>query len=274
MKFLGIIKKLQRGGFYLGLLVVGLGFLVFTLLPVLMPGTWTTDSSPLTSILTGVIGVVAIVIAVIKLRKVFTTSLEEENYFNKVNTASVDPSVVEAIRKSDSPVIDCYFHYCGKLNQSYILETTDRQPVVEINCDKMGIVNDFIFTFKDHLTGKEFSSKVSHTVTSSYGSDNFSLVDSSYFKIDGQVIWDYIAEMGYSVEPYPDPVAFSYRIRHYGVEVTELKAAGTNILPQYEGKEGLRDMPLGGGLFKVSCREEDAFAVAMIAFAVSRVQVV
>lgn len=273
MKFLGIIKKLQRGGFYLGLLAVGLGFLVFTLLPVLMPGTWTTDSSPLTSIITGVIGAVAIVIAVIKLRKVFTASLEEENYFNKVNTASVDPSVIEAIRKSDSPVIDCYFHYCGKLNQSYILETTDRKPVVEINCDKMGVVNDFIFTFKDHLTGKEFTSNVSHTLTRSYGSDNFSIVDKSYFKIDGKDIWEYIGDMGYSVEPYPDPIAFSYRIRHYGVEVTDLKAAGTNILPQYEGKEGLRDMPLGGGLFKVSCREEDAFAAAMIAFAVSRIQV-
>lgn len=273
MKFLSVLKKYQKGTSFLLMLVVGLGFVAFSVLPYILSG-WTTDSSPLVNIIFGVVGLGMVVFACMQLKKVFTTSLEEENYLNKVDTASVSPEVVDAIRKSDSPVLDCYFHYCGKLNQSYILETTEREPVIEINCDKVGVVSDFVFTFKNHLTGKEVTRNVGHTLTTSYGSDKFSIVDKSYFKIDGENIWNYLGEMGYSVEPYMDPLVFSYKIRHYGVEVADLKAAGTNVLPQYEGKEGLRDVAMGGGLYKVSCREEDAEAVAMVAFAVSRVQIV
>ena len=35
MKFLNLLKKLEKGGFHLGLLVVGIGFLVFTVLPLI-----------------------------------------------------------------------------------------------------------------------------------------------------------------------------------------------------------------------------------------------
>ena len=273
MKFFSVLKKYEKGTTYLLMLVVGLGFLVFTILPLISPN-WSSDSSPLMNVAFCAAGIGMIVFGALGMKKVFTTSLREENFLDKVDTASVDPQVVEEIRKSDSPVIDCYFHFCGKLNQSHILETTDRKPVVEINCDKIGLVNDFIFTFRNHLTGEESSHNISHTVTTSYGSESFSVVDKSYFNIDGKNIWEYIGEMGYSIDPYLDPVIFSYKIRHYGVEVADLKAAGTNILPQYEGKEGLRDVAMGGGLFKVSCREEDAFAVALIAFSVSRVEIV
>lgn len=274
MKFLNLIKKLQKGGFNIMLILVGLAFIIFSLLPILFPGSWSTDSSPW---MTGVFIAVGAVMAFFGFRgisKVAKTSLEEENYFDKVEKKNLDPEVVRSIAESESPVNDYYFHYCGNLNQSYIMETTDRQPVYEINCDKVGLLSDFIFTFKNHLTGKEFTSKISHTITTEYGSDSFSLVDKSYFKIDGQNIWDYIGEMGYSTEPYMDPVVFSFKIRHLGVEVADLKAAGTNILPEFENTTGLRVVPMSSGLYRVTCREEDVEAVALIAFAVSRVQII
>ncbi|MBQ6654387.1 MAG: phage holin family protein [Erysipelotrichaceae bacterium] len=273
MKFLNLLKKYEKGSTHFVMLLVGIGFLVFTILPLVLP-SWSSDSSPLMSIIFALVGLVMIVFGFRGLKNVATTTLEQTNYFDQVDKGAVDPAVIEAIRSSNSPLKDYYFHYCGKLNQSYILETTDREPTYEINCDKMGMVNDFIFTFKNHLTGKEFTSNVTHTMTVSYGSDNFSLVDKSYFKIDGKNIWEYIAEMGYSVEPYLDPVAFSFRIRHYGVEVADLKCAGTNVLPQYEGKQGLRNVAMSSGLYRVSCRDEDVEAVAIIAFAVSRVQII
>ena len=94
------------------------------------------------------------------------------------------------------------------------------------------------------------------------------------YNIDGKNIWDYIGEMGYSVDPYLDPVVFSFKVRHYGVEVADIKCAGTNILPQYEGREGLRNVAMGGGLYRVYCKDEDVEAVALIAFAVTRIQII
>ena len=273
MKFLNLLKKFEKGSFHLGLLLVGIGFLAFSVLPFILTD-WSSDSPLWLNVVTGVLGVGMIALAIRGLKNVATTTLEQTNYFDQVDSGSADPAVIDAIRSSTSPLKDYYFHFCGKLNQSYILETTSREPVYEINCDKVGLVNDYVFTFKNHLTGKEFTSNVSHTVTVSYGSDNFSLVDKSYFKIDGKNIWEYIAEIGYSVEPYLDPVNFSFRIRHYGIEVADLKCAGTNILEQYEGKQGLRNVAMTSGLYRVSCRDEDVEAVAIIAFAVSRVQII
>lgn len=274
MKFLNLLKKYEKGSFHIVMILVGLGFTAFSLLPFILPGTFISDSPIYVELLFITAGIAMIFFGVRGLRDVVKTPLDKANYFDKVDTSSVDPEVIERIRSSAEPVKDYYFHFCGKLNQSYILETTDREPVYEFICDKVGLVNDYIFTFKNHLTGKEFTANVSHTVTTSYGSDNFSIVDNSYFKINDTNIWEYIADMGYSVDPYLDPVIFSFRVRHYGVEVADIKAAGTNILEQYEDKGGLRDVPMTSGLYRVSCREEDVEAVAIIAFAVSRVQII
>ncbi len=274
MKFLNLLKKFQKGSSNLLLLLVGLGFIVFNLLPIVFPGSWQSDSSPLVTGIFFAIGAVMIFFGVRGLKNVTGTTLEQANYFDKVDRNAADPRLIDEIKNNDQPVEEYYFHYCGKLNQSYIMETPDREPIYEITCDKMGVLNDYIYTFKNHLTGKEFTSNVTHTVTTSYGTDNFSLVDKSYFKIDDVNIWDYIANMGYSLEPYLDPVVFSFKVRHYGIEVADIKAAGTNILPEYEGKGGLRDMALGGGMYKIHCREDDIEAAAIIAFAATRVQII
>ncbi len=269
-----MFKKWQKGSTHFVMLLVGIGFLAFTLLPYILPETFTTDSSPLVSILTGLIGLAAIIFGVLGLKKVFTEKLDDMNYFDQVTKSDFDPKLAEEVANSNEPQKDYYFHYCGKLNQSYILETTDRQPVIEINCDKVGLVNDYVFTFKNHLTGKQWTSKVSHTVSTAYGGEDSSIIDKSYFNIDGQNIWQYIAERGYGIDPYLQSLAWSFDVKHYGVKVADLIAAGTNILPAYEGKEGLRDVAMSFGLFRVNCRESDAEMVAIIAFAASRVQII
>jgi len=275
MKFYNLLKKIEQGGFYLGLLLVGLAFVVINLLPIFLPGQFIdTTGNPLLSYGMIGIGLLAIIFAVYNLKKRMSKSLDEMNYFDKVDKSAADPEVIEQIQNSDEPQKEYYFHFCGKLNQSYILETPNRKPIYEINCDKMGIVNQYIYTFKNRLTGKSFTSKVSHTTTTEYGTENFGLIDQSYFKVDGKNIWDMIGEKGYSVEPYLDKIAFSYHVKHYGIHVADIVAAGTNILEQYEGAGGLRDVAMTQGIYRVYCRESDIDGVALIAFAVSRVEIV
>ncbi|MBR0137276.1 MAG: hypothetical protein IJM15_02595 [Erysipelotrichaceae bacterium] len=274
MKFINLIRKIQKGGYYLLMTVVGIGFLLSFILPVILPDVFVSDSSLPMGLVFAAIGIVSIFFGIKGMGNATWEIQEKTNYFDMVNEEAAGPELIREIRENPQPLKDYYFHFCGKLNQSYVLETTDREPVYEFDCDKMGMLNDYIFTFRNCLTHEETSHNVSHTVTVSYGSDDFSLVDRSYFKIDGKNIWEYIAEMGYAVEPYLDKLAWSFRIRHYSVQVADLKAAGTNILKEYEGKKGLRDVPMMEGLYRVSCRQDDIEAVAIIAFAVSRVQIV
>lgn len=274
MKFVNVLKKIQGAFFFIGLTIVGCGFVIFNLLPIIMPDKWTDETNnPVMTIAFIVMGLAAAIFGIYNIIKVVKTTPEEANYFDKVNTAEVDPKVVEGIKNSGEPTEEYYFHFCGKLNQSYIMETPDRKPVYEMNCDKMGVINDYIYTFKSHVSGDEFTCNISHTITTSTDSGGLELVQNSYFNIDGMKIWDYIGQMGYSIEPYIDGIAFSYKVKHYGVEVAEIKAAGTNILEEYEGKGGLRDIAMMEGLYRIYCRESDVDACALIAFAVARVQI-
>mgnify|MGYP007070187414 CR=1 FL=1 len=275
MKLLNIVKKLQSSLFFIGLLIVGLAFTAFTILPWILPDKFSDDSSLPVKLLFLAVGIAAVVFAVIRLHKIFTTSTDEMNYFDKVSIDEASPEMLESIRNSSEPRNDYYFYFCGKLNQSYIMETTERKTVFELNCDHIGVVDPYVYTFKSHITNTEFTSKVSHTVTTSFESaGGFSLVDTSYFKIDGIKCWDYIAQKGYSIEPYLESVAWSFRVKHYGIYVADIVAAGSNILPQYEGKGGFRDIPTNYGLYRISCRESDVDAVALAAFIASRVQIV
>ena len=273
-KFLNVIKKIQKVIFFIGLFIVGSLFFIFSLLP-LISDEWTSDGNTLTTVIFMVLGLVVAVIGLIFTIRGLKTSTDEMNYFNKVEVEEVSPEVIESIRNSQEPQDEYYFHFCGKLNQSYIMETLDRKPIFECNCDRMGVVKPYLYTFKSHITNDEWTSEITHTVTQSYGSDNgVSVVDKSYFKIDGMIIWDYIGQKGYSIEPYLDTVAWSFKVNHYGIHVADIKVAGANILEKYEGQDGLRNIPASKGLYRVYCRESDIDAVAMIAFAVSRIEVI
>ena len=149
MKFVNILKKIEGSLFFVGLTLVGLGFVVFNLLPIIMPDKFIDETNnPGMGVLFVIVGAVAATFGIINIVKILRTTPEEANYFDKVNTAEADPKVVEGIRNSLEPTEEYYFHFCGKLNQSYIMETPDRKPVFELNCDKMGVLSDYVYTFK------------------------------------------------------------------------------------------------------------------------------
>ena len=274
MKLLNFFKKLMQGSYFIGFFLVGLGFVVFNLMPYIWPEKFIDETNnPTMSIVFAAVGAAAMIYSAIMLKKVYSKSVDEMNYFDKVDMENVSEEKIQEVADSDEPEQDYLFHFCGKLNQSYIMETPDRKPVFEMNCDEINLLTDYVYTFKSHVTQDQFTSKISHTVTTEYSSGNISLIDQSYFKIDGMNIWDYIGQKGYSIEPYLDGLGWSYKVSHYGYHVADILKAGRNVLEKYEGEEGLSNLPMTG-LYRISCRESDVDAVAMIAFAVSRVEII
>ncbi len=187
-----------------------------------------------------------------------------------------DPVRSEEIRCDIEPQSEYYFHWTGKLNQSYILETHARQAIYEAVCDHIGVFTPYRYTFADRITGKTVEHKISHTVTTRYGhgteSSNFSAVGYSYFKIDDENIWEYIKKLGYSVVIKTDKLRRDFEILHYGVPVAYLEAAGVNILSDTSNHGKLGDKLTATGLFKVSCKPSDIEAVFLACFCVSRVE--
>ena len=220
------------------------------------------------------IGVFAFAFALIKIiseaKKVKEPSSE--------NTAKAPaPERAKQTLSSDEPTKEYYFHWTGKLNQSYVLETMEREAVYEAICDHIGVFTPYRYTFANRLSGTSTEHKVSHTVTSSYGRDignvniSFSDMSSSRFKVDGVNNWDHLSSLGYSIEPERSGIKLNFNILRGGAAVAYLEAAGVNILK--DGAESkLGEKLPGTGLFKVSCRESDIEGVFFACFCLSRIE--
>lgn len=187
----------------------------------------------------------------------------------------VDPVYAEQIRNSTEPTEDFYFHWTGKLNQSYILETLSREPVCEAVCDHIGVLKPYRYTFKNHRSGRLETHEITHTTTKGYGNgaenSGISVVSSSDFKIDGVNNWAYLEKLGYSVVPKLEGIRLNFDVLYQGVPVAFLEAAGVNILKD-GGSNPLGDKLPGTGLFRVSARESDLNGVFMACFSVARVE--
>lgn len=217
------------------------------------------------------VGAICAVVSLILLIKAIKTPSDDMNDFDKVDKSEIDESKLEEIRNNDEPLVEYYFHYTGKLNQSYIMETHGRQPIYEAVCDKVGVVKPYEVTFVNHLTGSSVSRKVTHTLTQSTGvGNNISITDSSSFKIDGVDNWDYLGKLGYSLEPHIEGLKINCDLLHYGIKVARIESAGANIL-----KDGatnpLGDKLPGKGLYKVSCKTSDVEGAFMACFSLARV---
>ena len=220
-----------------------------------------------------VIGILAVAVSIFKIAA--GVQKKESNSPFDDSAKQVDPLFAEQIRNDDAPLKDYYFHWTGKMNQSYILETPERRPVYEAICDHIGFFTPYRFTFVNRNTGVSRQHKVSHTVTKRYGNDteslSFSVVSDSAFKIDDVDNWTYLGNLGYSVEPKQSGIKLNFDVLRHGVPVAYLEAAGVNILKD-DKKSFLGDKLPATGLFKVSCKDSDLDGVFLACFCASRVE--
>lgn len=219
------------------------------------------------------IGVVCVAVSIYQ----FVTGAKKKESNSPFNESpkQADPALIEQIKNDNAPMYDYYFHWTGKLNQSYILETPERRAIYEAICDHIGVFTPYRFTFANRKTGVSTEHKISHTVTKRYGSGGnglgISAVSDSEFKIDDVNNWDYLARLGYSIQPKRSGIKLNFDVLHYGVPVAYLEAAGVNILSD-DKKSFLGEKLPGNGLYKVSCKDSDLEGVFWACFCASRVE--
>jgi len=222
------------------------------------------DNSLFVTIIFLVVGIGAVVVSIIKI--ISTIKKKDINEFNKVDMTNVSQTEIEKIKNNTEEEKEYYFHFTGTANQSYILESLDREPVYEARCDKVGIVSKYKFTFINHLTGKSTEHLVSHVLTSSY--DDF--VTSSKFKIDDVNVWDILGKEGYSLDPHFNGLKSYFDISRYGIKVAKISLAGTKAYKE-EASKLFGNIPIKG-LFKVYSKDSDIDMVFLCAFILSRVE--
>ncbi len=221
------------------------------------------------------VGIFAIILAVVIFVRTLSRSKKESNELDRVKDEQLsEENVKKVMAYYDEPNENYYFHFTGKLNQSYILETKDKKAVMEARCDKIGIFSKYKFNFIDHLSGKEILHEVSHTISTSFGSGDSGtmVVDSSYFKIDGEKCWDYLGKLGYSLSAsMQDLTHFSYEVKRYGVSVGNIKTAGRNVMK--EGKQDEENFISVQGCYVVNCKRSDLEGFFAACFILSRVEI-
>ena len=221
------------------------------------------DNSLILNIVLIVVGFGAAILSIVKIISV--VKKKNINEFNRVDMSTVTKEKIDSVKNNNEAEKEYYFHYTGLSNQSYILETMERQPIYEARCDKVGIVSNYKFTFINHLTGKETEHQVSHVISSSF--DSF--VTSSKFKVDNVNVWDILGNEGYSLDPHFNGLKSYFDICRYGEKVAKIELAGTKAYKD-TASQIFGDIPIKG-MFKVYAKDSDIDMVFLCAFILSKV---
>lgn len=219
-------------------------------------------------VLTGV-GALAVIFGVVTIVKTFKKNPENDVQPHVTFSA---PESAEPFDTSNATLY--YFHWCGKLNQSYVLETPDREAVFRADCHKITLFRPYDYDFVDAKTGSATRHLVSHTVTSRYGtgSDNvtFSAVAKSSFKIDDVDVWELLHTAGYKVVPRVSSLRLNFDVFKGDKQVAFLESAGVNVAKGTSYKLG--DKLPADGVYKVYVSGGDIEQIFTACFAVSRVE--
>ncbi len=85
----------------------------------------------------------------------------------------------------------------GKMNQSFIMKNEANESVFEANMTKFSLFGKSDYEFVNKVTGQSESHKVGKTVTTETGAGSFNFATSSYFKLDGENVFDILDKKGY-----------------------------------------------------------------------------
>ena len=150
--------------------------------------------------------------------------------------------------------------------QAFYLEDENGNTVYEGKMTKFSLLGASPFEFVNHVTGKTEEHKVGKTITVEQGNGGLISILSkrSYFKYDGQKIWDYLHDQGVRIESgiSGKKLGMSYDVTFKGAPLATMANSS----------------PKGKSIFTtdlyydVICEEADLDLVFLVAFSIAKTE--
>ena len=163
------------------------------------------------------------------------------------------------------------FHFTGKANQSYVMKNDQGEIVYEAICEKISLFKDTPYRFCDRITGQETQRMVSHTVTHALKINGFGGNISSSFKLDKQVVWQVLADMGYDFHFRIQGLHACFDLTRDGQPVGTLETAGTGLMNPKYANSPVGKVPTNG-IYRVCCSEEDIPGFFLVCFTLAKTE--
>ena len=150
--------------------------------------------------------------------------------------------------------------------QAFYLEDENGNTVYEGKMTKFSLLGASPFEFVNHVTGKTEEHKVGKTITVEQGNGGLisMLSKRSFFKYDGQKIWDYLHDQGIRIESgiSGQKLGMSYDVTFKGAPLCTIANSS----------------PKGKSIFTtdlyydVTCEEADLDLVFLVAFSIAKTE--
>jgi len=154
----------------------------------------------------------------------------------------------------------------GTIKQAFYLEDESGNIVYEGKMIKFSLFGASPFEFINHLTNKTEEHKVGKAITVEQGGNNLisALSKRSYFKYDGNKIWDYLHDLGIRIDSKisSNKIGMTYEISFEGKPLATIASSSP------KGKSFITmDM-----YYDVTCEEKDLDLVFLVAFSIARTE--
>lgn len=152
------------------------------------------------------------------------------------------------------------------VKQAFFLEDESGKVVYEGKMLKFSLLGASPFEFTNRVTGKTEEHKIGKTVTVEQGNGGIvsMLSKKSYFKYDGQKIWDYLHDLGVRIDSKlsGNKLGMTYEVSFEGKELATIATSSP------KGKSLITT----NLYYDVTCEEKDLDLVFLVAFAIAKTE--
>ncbi len=210
-------------------------------------------------------GAVALVFGIFKTVQAFRKSKKLDEEVQGGGFADTD---FAAFKKAKG-VTEYYFRFDGNsLKPGYLIEDADRKVLFEGKMLKNALVGARTFEFRNHVTGAAQEHEVGHTVANSMNDEFFSV--RSWFKFDGENIWDLLHGRGLRMEtdlhskfPY-----VLYNVTKNGAAFARIESSSIYVHEEDEAEHKLA-IPTGRMYYRFWTDSDDFESLFLTMFGIS-----
>ena len=255
------------------LVIVGLIFAAIGVYSFIKPSEG--DNKIIVNILFVVLGLIAAVAGVfmiirsIKTLKSTKPLTKEQVRENEAKLNATEPKF-ENIKNQK-----LFFHFGGKLNQSYFVEDKNGKTLYECRMVKFNPFTNDTYEFVDVEHNYSKTLKIGKTLSSGSEGSGIPFIgdtDTSRFKIDGVMCWDYLYQRGYELKHLLQGKTLTrYELIKLGTKVAEI--VPTTIKDPFN-EDNTNFFLMGKGVYRIEIIDAKLEDAVMAAFIVAKTEII